>query len=158
MPEVWVARMLRASGVVIMFATALSSFRDFSIPHGAQRYGLAAEMVAFGIGLVCFACPSRLSLRPWRWFLFASFTLLVLNCAFSAVATQNLVTFLATLALVEVVAAALTPWGDFWQAGLNLICLLACVITAQIIPHAGLDVVEMSTSLLAAAAIGRFTV
>src|SRR6266849_6394048 len=52
-PGVWVARMLRACGAALMFATALSSFRDLSIPHGAHLHGLAAEVVAFGIGLAC---------------------------------------------------------------------------------------------------------
>jgi PAS domain S-box-containing protein len=80
------------------------------------------------------------------------------NYAFSAIETHNLVMFFATLGLVGLAAAALTPWEDSWQAGLNLICLLAWMLTAQIIPHAGLDLADMSLVLIAAAAIGQFTV
>jgi PAS domain S-box-containing protein len=157
MLEVWVARMLRASGAMLMCATAFFFFRDLAIARGAQPHGLATEVVVSGIALACLVF-SWLFPRPWRLLLFASYCLLVLNFALSVVATHNLVIFFAVLCLVEVGAAALTPWEDFWQAGLNLVCLLAWVITAQIVPHAGLDVVDMSASLLAAAAIGQFTV
>src|ERR1700682_1925930 len=77
MPEVWVARMLRAIGAVLMFATALSVLRDLTLARGAPLHGLTAEVLAFGIGLAVFACSSWLAPRPWRWFLLAAYSLLV---------------------------------------------------------------------------------
>src|SRR5689334_17370615 len=76
LPNIWVARMLRAGGGAVMLASSPSLFRDIFIHGNAQMPWLLADAGAFGLGVTLFVGSSWLSPRPWRSFLFVSYCLL----------------------------------------------------------------------------------
>src|SRR5216684_7361829 len=72
MPEVWVARMLRSVGIVIVISEVAAVISDLSFARPVIFYALASDSIGLLIGAVTIAYAAIMSTRSWRPALFAA--------------------------------------------------------------------------------------
>jgi PAS domain S-box-containing protein len=157
-PEVWVARMLRALGAVIVMSAALALVADLPARSRWELYALGPDAVALAIGSVAFLCASWASSRRWRPIVFGAYSLIVLNYWISAAASGDLESLLYSMVLFEAGTGALTPWESSWQAAFNAFCLIAWSIAAVVFPHDSRPMANMWVVVITGAGIGQISV
>jgi PAS domain S-box-containing protein len=157
-PEIWVARMLRAGGAVIVVSTLLSVATDLSTNNPSRLYSVVADLISFAIGVIAFSFASWLSSRRWRPLLLGAYCLMLINYAVSAIATADLVSLLYPTILLAVGIGALTPWEGGWQLAFNALGLMVWGVVSYRLPHAGLDVADAWVTVLTALGLGQCSV
>ena len=157
-PRIWVARMLRAGGAVIVVSTVLAVVTDLSTRGPVRVYSLGSDCIALAIGVVAFAFAGWLSSRRWRPLLLSAYGLMILNYAISAVASGDLVSLLYPTILLAVGIGALTPWETGWQLAFSAFSLSIWAGVSRLLPQSGLHLADAWVTVVTALGLGQSSV
>ena len=157
-PEVWVARMLRAGGAVIVVSTSLSVVNDLLAQNLSLPYTVGCDSIALSIGVVSFAFASWLSSRRRRPLLLVAYSLMVLTYAISAIASEDLASLVYPTILLAVGTGALTPWESRWQLTFNGFSLLVWGVVSRVLSHGDPHIADFWLTVLTALGLGQCSI
>jgi signal transduction histidine kinase/DNA-binding NarL/FixJ family response regulator len=156
-PNIWVAKMIRAAGAVVIITSLLSIIERDLLTSTIAQWGLASDVISLLIAGFVFVCASWLSTRHWEPVLLAACSLLLVNYAISALETKQTVPLLTVVVLMAVGTGAMMPWVTAWQAVFNAICLSTWALITYLVPDAPRNLIDNWIMVVAAAALGQFS-